>query len=770
MQQLVIAAWSLPLVALLAAAFGWARARRRARDAIGGPLPRRMIVQVTTTGAPGAAEQVLRRLREIQSPVPLEIWVVVDEGTRTDFRSADRVVVVPAAFECRARAKGRALEWARLERLRQGIAGADVKVLLLDDDSVPTPAYLQMALQADADIAQGMIAPRNHYGRPLSHLDDLRPIHCLAVCSWAQGSGRPVHVHGEGLCVRASAEHAVGWDNAGAALAEDLVFGQRAAAAGLSWAFLPAAVEITSPWSSGAFVTQRRRWSWGTVQALPKLPLAAAVRIVAFYVITLGAFVLSIYGAVEALASGREIAGPWGVALAAWLGLFGLAGWIGSRGRPGQALLAIALAWPSAVVNALIVPVALLLGPPRRFRTILKLPPERRRRLAPIRRAAQASLIAAAATLLAIPAAASMATTLSRADAGPTAWTTIAERPLDRVTEGLLRAGHGSSEPSGAVAAGPDLRRAITVMVYGNDPYFELKARRLLNRLSGLGVTGVSMTVPIFTSGLDANEVHIDPELTPSRQRILYFARAAHMRGMTVTLSPLLDERILARQGGWRGALQPSDGSAWFSDYAGLLSRFASIAERGAFEGLNVGTEFESLSRNPRWRRVLRAVRDRYDGTVSYAMVGTRVLDPRLPWLLHNVDLVGINAWYQLELPDGARRPAISRELRPWIGAVDRFREALGKPITITETGSRSRAGAYRHPAREAPGKPVDLAAQARVYDAICRFSAEIDADGLIWWATTPDPPADPASDRSFDPLGKPAEGEIRKCGPSLPR
>ena len=171
------------------------------------------------------------------------------------------------------------MEWARLERLRRGIDGADVKVLLLDDDSVPTAAYLRMALEADADVAQGMIAPRNHYGRPLSHLDDLRPIHCLAICSWAQASGRPVHVHGEGLCVRASAEHAVGWDNPGAALAEDLVFGQRAAAAGLSWAFLPAAVEITSPWSSRAFVTQRRRWSWGTVQALPHLPRPAAARI-----------------------------------------------------------------------------------------------------------------------------------------------------------------------------------------------------------------------------------------------------------------------------------------------------------------------------------------------------------------------------------------------------------------------------------------------------------------------------------------------------------
>ena len=100
---------------------------------------------------------------------------------------------------------------------------------------------------------------------------------------------------------------------------------------------------------------------------------------------------------------------------------------------------------------------------------------------------------------------------------------------------------------------------------------------------------------------------------------------------MTATLSPLLDEKVLVEQGGWRGKLTPTDRGAWFSSYAKLLGRFAEIAEDGDFEGLNVGTEFESLSLDPRWRRVLGAVRERYDGTVSYAMAGSRVLDPRLP-------------------------------------------------------------------------------------------------------------------------------------------
>ena len=101
---------------------------------------------------------------------------------------------------------------------------------------------------------------------------------------------------------------------------------------------------------------------------------------------------------------------------------------------------------------------------------------------------------------------------------------------------------------------------------------------------------------------------------------------------------------------------------------------------------------------------------------------------------------------------------------------VNEFRARLDKPLVITEAGSRSRVGAYRHQVRDAPQKPLDLAVQSRVYAAICGFADDVDASGIIWWATTPDPPADPSNDRGFDPLGKPAERQISNCGPPDPR
>ena len=202
-------AWSLPAIALLMMTVGmgaaWVRTARGRRG-----TTRLLIVQITTRGDGGAANEVIDRLSRIPARIPREVWVVVDEGEARDFPGAERVVVVPGGFRCRAKAKGRALEWARLVRASEGFDGDDVGVLMLDDDSVPTDRYLRLCEDTAADIAQGIVAPRRHYAGLLSHLDDLRTLNCLVVCSWAQARGKPVHVHGEGLRVRSSVEQAIG--------------------------------------------------------------------------------------------------------------------------------------------------------------------------------------------------------------------------------------------------------------------------------------------------------------------------------------------------------------------------------------------------------------------------------------------------------------------------------------------------------------------------------------------------------------------------------
>ena len=758
-------AWSLPLIAVGASLVGVALSRLRAR----GPTKRAtrlLIAQVTTKGDAAAAAEVIAAIHAMPARVTREVWVVVEEGSAARFPTADRVLTVPAGFECKARAKGRALEWARRVRAAERLDAPDVKVLLLDDDSVPSERYLRLCEQTDADIAQGIVAPRRHYGRLLSHLDDLRPLHCLAICSWAQARGRPVHVHGEGLCVRASAERVVGWNVAGSQLAEDLVFGQRASALGLRWAFLPAVIGNTSPWSARAFVTQRRRWTWGTIEAMGVIPWRARLRVVAAYVVTLGGFAASLAGTAIGLLTGEVPAGPWTASLACWLGLFALSGWISSCGSMFHALAATLLAWLTALANALVIPLVLLAGAPRAFQTIHKLPPAPTMRLRTRIPGIVRVVGAASVGLIGLLAFAVSSATLPAKPSGAGSWVSDAEGGLLRAADGPApRAGEIRTERRAVVAAGkPVLTRFISVIAYGNDPFFGHKAGRLLDKLERLGITHVSLTVPIFTDGVYANSVQLDPELTPSSSRIEAFAAAAHRRGMTAGLNPLLDEASLASSGAWRGSLTPLDRGVWFRSYTGVIARFARLAERAGFQSLSIGTELETLLTDDRWRWVLTAARERFQGTISYAMAGSRVLDAEGAWLLDRVDQIGINAWYEADLPDGAATKEIAAALAPWQRSIRRFREAIGAPIVFTEAGAPSHSGSDRQPTLVNADSAPDPVAQARTYEAVCELARGVGSDGVIWWATTLDPPPRPRSDRGYDPIGKPATEVIRDC------
>jgi hypothetical protein len=758
---LVLGAWAVPLAAAAAMCLGMG-ANWVSRRGVDSSRPPRLICQITTRGTGPAANEVAEILHSLPGRLPREVWVVVDEGSSVRFPLADRVIEVPAAFRCRVRAKGRALEWARRVREREGITGNE-KVLLLDDDSAPTPRYLRYCEDVDADIAQGIVAPRRHYGRLISHLDDLRPLHCLAVCSWAQARGKPIHVHGEGLCIRASAEHAVGWDTEGSDLAEDLVFGQRASSRGLRWAFLPAVIENTSPWTAEALIAQRRRWTWGTLHALKHLPTRGQLRVVCLYLVTLGGFAISAAGTAATALQGEAPGGPWVPSLVAWLGLFGLSGLVSSNGNILQATIASLLSWLTSVVNALIVPLVLLLGPPDGFRTIEKLRPARKSRLA-------ARVTGALPILLAIvPGLLGLGLMTAAAASGPAAstpprWTSDDAGGLSLGDDRSRAPQLDSQRRRIRRARHPDLTRAISVIAYGNDPYFGHKADRLLGRLARLGITHVSLTVPIFTDGVRASEVHIDPDLTPDRQRIEAFAELAHRRGMSTGLNPLLDEESLAITNNWRGSLEPTDPEAWFRSYADLAAWFADVARRGRFQTYNIGTEFESLDEDPRWQSVLASVRSRFQGTVSYAMAGSRVSDPDPPLVAANVDQVGINAWYEASLADSSKGKDLRTAYAPWRAMIRRFAATLKAPIVFTEAGSPSQAGAYRLPTRVTPGVPADGSAQRATYGAICDLAHRVNSRGVLWWATTLDPPARPEEDTGFDPLGKPAQRVVRRC------
>jgi hypothetical protein len=389
MPALILIAWFTPVVCAAMILAGALRARQTGKRPLV-PLPRLLIIQITTVGNEDTVNEIIRRIRGYHLAFPHRIWVVTEPWASTNYRGSDELIVVPEDFKCRASYKARALDYSRRLRAERRLNDFYVKVLFVDDDGVPTKSYIEKVFEADFDVCEGIPTPRTGYGRFLSHMDDLRTINCLYMCSVFQGIGHPIHVHGEGLCVRGTAEAFVTWDYEMFA-SEDLVFGHMAVVRGRTWGFVWDYLEITSPFTWRDFLTQRRRWLWGNIHAIRHvLPLGSSVLLIGLYVYGLFTFIASTVGIVLTLTGAlhfRSGVMPWLlVSMALWLSMFALSGVINSGGgasggirRVGQVSAAVLLAFVTSAVAIGVQIVALLEGNPHRFEVIQKKDPKARK-------------------------------------------------------------------------------------------------------------------------------------------------------------------------------------------------------------------------------------------------------------------------------------------------------------------------------------------------------------------------------------------------------
>lgn len=393
-QYVIYAVWMVPLAELTLLAAGQFCYRRRFRVADPGTF-RELIIQITTTGREAArVNEVIDQIRRYRLRMRHQIWIVTEAGQDDCYPGANRVLRVPRDFSCRSERKARALEYSRRVRIALGLDLPYVKILFNDDDVAPTREYIETAFAADYDVCEGVTAPRAEYAvRPLghflaSHADDLRTHACLVYCSIFQGILRhPLHVHGEGLTVTGEAESVVTWDWPAFA-SEDLVFGQKAARAGLRWGWFHEYVELTSPWNIGDFIKQRRRWLWGDIHAIVHrevLSLRGALMITGKYLFGLLTLLFSAVGLYLRLTG--EMSGSsllYDVAKLstfAWLMVFFACGWIGASSRVSarnsdsrllSAIAAVAICPVSMVLTLAGIFVPLIMGNPRTFEVISK--------------------------------------------------------------------------------------------------------------------------------------------------------------------------------------------------------------------------------------------------------------------------------------------------------------------------------------------------------------------------------------------------------------
>lgn len=309
-----------------------------------------LIMQITTVGRePELVQRTVDKLRSYRLSMPHEIWIVVEPDMFTGYRDVDEVFVVPATFQCRPVDKARALEYTRLIRRERGLNRQDVKLLLIDDDTLPSAEYVRKAFNGDYDVCQGVTVPNRWYAVGgwrhflLSHLDDIRTRNCLVYCSCTQGLTQyPLYVHGEGLCMTGRTEEIVTWDFPIVG-SDDLVFGTNAACKGLSWGYFNAAIQLVSPWSFREKLSQMRRWTWGNFDAIGNrevMPLTAAAFKAVKYLFGFGAVIASFSGVVLLATGSTKVPDQANaiflVSIAFWFGSYGVAGWINAGGEPNR--------------------------------------------------------------------------------------------------------------------------------------------------------------------------------------------------------------------------------------------------------------------------------------------------------------------------------------------------------------------------------------------------------------------------------------------------
>ena len=258
----------------------------------------------------------------------------------------------------------------------------------------------------------------------------------------------------------------------------------------------------------------------------------------------------------------------------------------------------------------------------------------------------------------------------------------------------------------------------------------------------------------------------------PTPTEIQSFITAAHQRGISVMVRPLMDDtNIIAATNGaqWRGTVSPTDPAAWFQNY--LTTVILPYAGLSGIDMFDVGSELTTLGFTypDRWSTLISTLRSTYQGerltfssTDWYGLPGQ---SQPYPSFAPALDLIGVDAFFPMNgVTNGYDVGQLARAWQPWLSKMAQLGAYYHKPILFTEIGLASQCCTLTQPFVYHAGAAPNLPAQAAYYAAACQAIRPYKI-GLYWWAYNAlDPVASPTTDNSFTPYGKPAEQEMARC------
>ncbi len=195
----------------------------------------------------------------------------------------------------------------------------------------------------------------------------------------------------------------------------------------------------------------------------------------------------------------------------------------------------------------------------------------------------------------------------------------------------------------------------------------------------------------------------------------------------------------------WRGDIDfGTDEAAWrrfFDSYQSFIVDQARFAQRSGVEIFAVGVEYEKTThREEEWRRIISAVREVYDGRVTYAANWDSL--GKVPFW-DAVDWIGVHAYFPLSLEEDPGQEAL------WQGWDEPLRQLStlsathgDKPIFFAEIGySRSQAAAREPWSPHLEESPQALRLRQRLIEvALHRVEKQPFVRGMFWWKWIPGP------------------------------
>lgn len=300
----------------------------------------------------------------------------------------------------------------------------------------------------------------------------------------------------------------------------------------------------------------------------------------------------------------------------------------------------------------------------------------------------------------------------------------------------------------------------------GSKGYGSKTSATTLAELKELGVGWVSLTPFGFMQRLDEPRVHPigNYRAGETDERMRREIRKAKETGLEVMLKP----HLWVIDGKWRGEIGFDDANAWsrwFDSYEKWMLHYADLAEDEGVGLLVIGVEFRSMESKleGRWRRLIRKVRRRFHGEITYSANWDDA--ESVPWW-DAVDYIGVQFYPPLAKDTGVGASAIRAEMDRRLNQMGELSAAKGKPVLFTEVGYRASEDALVTPhawPESQKGAAVDGRAQAIGYaEFVEGVRSRPWVAGVYWWKWFTNPNTTEEGPAGFSPRGKHAEAVLR--------